>query len=119
MDLWHREKTDSQLLIHTVTRELDSPPSPKVNSYSMSGPPAYSCMLVYSACPRWAQCFCWAGVMGLGVSPAGTELHRIVSSNPGAEKMNVRLIGSVPTFFRLIQVFAGINTSPPAWRSRS
>jgi len=57
--------------------------------------------------------------MGVGVSAAGTELHRIVSSNPGAEKMKVRLIGSVPVFFKLIQVFAGINTSPPEWRSRS
>ena len=57
--------------------------------------------------------------MGVGVSPAGTELHRIVSSNPGAEKMKVRAIGSVPMFFPLIHVLAGMNTSPPAWRSRS
>jgi len=59
------------------------------------------------------------GVIGVGVSPAGTELHRIVSSKPGAEKMNVNAIGVAPMFFPLIQVFAGMNTSPPAWRSRS
>jgi hypothetical protein len=41
-------------------------------------------------------------------------LHRIVSSNPGAEKMNVSAIGSVPTFFPLTQVLAGINTRAPA-----
>ena len=29
------------------------------------------------------RCF---GVIAVGVSPAATELHRIVSSNPGAEK---------------------------------
>jgi len=34
------------------------------------------------------------GVIEVGVSPAGKELHRIVSSNPGAEKMNVTLTGS-------------------------
>ena len=45
-----------------------------------------------------------SGVIAVGVSPAATELHRIVSSNPGAEKMNVRQIGSVPVFFKLIQV---------------
>src|SRR5207247_7765923 len=72
-----------------------------------------------SECPRCAQSFCCSGVIGVGVSPAGTELHRIVSSNPGAEKMNVRLMGSEPIFFKLIQVFAGIKTRPPAWRSRS
>ena len=37
----------------------------------------------------------------------------------GAEKTNVRAIGSVPMFFPLIHVLAGINTRPPAWRSRS
>ena len=58
-------------------------------------------------------------MIGVGVSPAGTELHRIVSSNPGAEKTNVNAIGVAPMFFPLIQVFAGMNTSPPAWRSRS
>jgi hypothetical protein len=47
-----------------------------------------------SAWPRWAQSSCCSGVIEVGVSPAGTELHRIVSSNPGAEKMNVRLMGS-------------------------
>jgi hypothetical protein len=46
-------------------------------------------------------------VIRVGVSPAGTELHRIVSSNPGAEKTKVRAIGSVPMFFPLIQVLAG------------
>jgi hypothetical protein len=70
-------------------------------------------MLALSACPRFAQSFCCSGVIWEGVSPAGTELHRIVSSNPGAEKMNVRLIGSVPIFFALTHVFAGMNTSPP------
>jgi hypothetical protein len=58
-------------------------------------------------------------VIAVGISPAGTELHRIVSSKPGAEKTNVSAIGSVPMFFPLIQVLAGMNTSPPAWRSRS
>ena len=29
--------------------------------------------------------------------------------------MKVRPIGSVPVFFKLIQVRDGINTSPPAW----
>ena len=48
---------------------------------------------------------CCSGVIGVGVSPAGTELHRIVSSNPGAEKMNVMLTGSVPVFFALIHLF--------------
>src|SRR3979490_1747331 len=69
--------------------------------------------------PRWAHSSCCSGVIGVGVSLAATELQRIVSSNPGAEKMKVRLTGSVPVFFKLIQVFAGIKTSPPAWRSRS
>jgi hypothetical protein len=78
-----------------------------------------SSILAFSACPRCAQSLCCSGVISVGVSPAGTELHRIVSSNPGAEKMKVRLIGSLPMFFAFIQVFAGINTSPPAWRSRS
>src|SRR5712692_8272299 len=76
-------------------------------------------LLALSECPRCAQSLCCSGVIWVGVSPAGTELHRIVSSNPGAEKMKVRLIGSVPMFFKLIHVFAGMNTSPPAWRSRS
>jgi hypothetical protein len=40
-------------------------------------------------------------VISVGFSPAGTELQRIVSSNPGAEKTKVRLIGSAPTFFTL------------------
>jgi hypothetical protein len=40
-------------------------------------------------------------VIEVGVSPADTELHRIVSSNPGAEKMNVMLTGLVPMFFAL------------------
>src|SRR6266699_1775663 len=65
-----------------------------------------------SAWPRCAQSSCCSGVIEVGVSPAGTQLHRIVSSNPGAEKMNVRLMGSEPIFFKLIQVFAGIKTRP-------
>src|SRR6267378_2871560 len=69
--------------------------------------------------PRWAHSSCCSGVIVVGVSPPGTELQRIVSSNPGAEKMKVRLTGSAPVFFKLIQVFAGIKTSPPAWSSRS
>src|SRR5258708_40263940 len=76
-------------------------------------------MSSYSACPACAHSARCSGVMGVGVSPAGTELHRIVSSNPGAEKLNVRLIGSVPRFFKLIQVFVGMIPSPPAWTSRS
>ncbi len=79
----------------------------------------FSCMLAFSACPRCAQSLCCSGEIWVDVSPAGTELHRIVSSNPGAEKMKVRLIGSLPMFFAYIHVLAGINTSPPAWRSRS
>jgi hypothetical protein len=39
----------------------------------------------FSECPRCAQFFCCSGVIGVGVSPAGTELHPIVSSNLGAE----------------------------------
>jgi len=73
-----------------------------------------SCLLAFSAWPRCAHSFCCSGVISVGVSPAGTELHRMVSSNPGAEKMKTRLIGSVPTFFKLIQVLAGMNTRPPA-----
>jgi hypothetical protein len=46
-------------------------------------------------------------VIWVGVSPTGTELHRIASSNPGAEKMKVKLIGSLPMFFALTHVFAG------------
>jgi hypothetical protein len=76
-------------------------------------------LLAFSAYPRWAQSLCCSAVIWVGVSPAGTELHRIVSSNPGAEKMKVRLIGSAPTFFRLTHVLAGMNASPPAWISRS
>src|SRR6185437_15287135 len=60
-----------------------------------------------SACPRCAHSFCCSGVIFVGASPAGTELHRIVSSNPGAEKMKVKLAGSVPVFFKLIHVFSG------------
>ena len=81
--------------------------------FGVSGRPALS------ECPRCAQSFCCSGVIGVGVSPAGTELHRIVSSNPGAEKTNVNAIGVAPMFFPLIHVFAGMNTRPPAWRSRS
>src|SRR6478672_4822872 len=55
-----------------------------------------------SECPRCAQSFCCSGVIGVGVSSAGTELHRIVSSNPGAEKTNVNAIGVAPLFFPLI-----------------
>jgi hypothetical protein len=68
----------------------------------------------FSACPMCAHSFCCSGVIFVGASPAGTELHRIVSSNPGAEKMKVKPAGSVPVFFRLIHVFSGIKTSPPA-----
>jgi hypothetical protein len=64
------------------------------------------CLLALSACPRWAQANCRSVVISVGVSPAGTELQRMVSSNPGAEKTNVRLIGSVPIFFKLTQVLA-------------
>ncbi len=46
-----------------------------------------------SECPRCAQSRCCSGVIGVGVSPAGTELHRIVSSKPGAEKTNVNARG--------------------------
>src|SRR5437879_902585 len=35
----------------------------------------------YSACPRWAHSLCCSGVRSVGVSPAGTELQRMVSSN--------------------------------------
>ena len=64
-------------------------------------------LLAFSACPRWAQSRCSSGVIWVGVSPAGTELHRVKSSNPGAEKMKVRLIGSVPMFSKLNQAFTG------------
>ena len=70
-----------------------------------------SCRPAFSAWPRCAHSFCCSGVIWVGVSPAGTELHRIVSSNPGAEKTKVSAIGSVPVFFPLIHVLAGMNTS--------
>src|SRR6266478_1580737 len=73
-----------------------------------------SCLLALSACPRCAHSLCCSGVICVGISPAGTELHRIVSSNPGAEKTKLRLIGSVPIFFKLTHVFAGINKICPS-----
>ena len=57
-------------------------------------------------------------MIGVGVSPAATELHRIVSSNPGAEKTNVNAIGVAPMFFPLIQVFASKVTPSDAWVGR-
>jgi hypothetical protein len=46
--------------------------------------------------------------------PSGTELHRMYSSNPGAENMKINWIGSAPVFLRLTQVFKGKKTIPPA-----
>jgi hypothetical protein len=67
------------------------------------GMPFVGAVFLRSSCVIW-----------VGLSFAGPELHRIVSSNPGAEKIKVRLIGSVPVSFKLIQVLLGMNASPPA-----
>lgn len=64
--------------------------SAQTRAYSL----ASSCRFALSECPRCAHASCSSGVMVVGVSSASTELHRIVSSNPGAEKMKVRAIGS-------------------------
>jgi hypothetical protein len=55
------------------------PPGTCVHFLGCSGLPALS------AWPRCAHSLCSSGVIYVGVSPAGTELHLIVSSNPGAD----------------------------------
>lgn len=79
----------------------------------------YSESEALTACPKCEHSFRCSGVSGVGFSLAGTELHRIVSSKPGAEKMKTTPTGSVPVFFMLTQVFEGMNTMPPACTSLS
>jgi hypothetical protein len=48
-------------------------------------------------------------------SPSRTDVSRMKSSNPGAEKMATRLTASLPRLSTEIAVPAGMKTVAPAW----
>ena len=57
--------------------------------------------------------------IGSAACPFGTDPQRSISSKPGSFHTATRWIFSLPVFFRLTHVSAGINTSAPGCESYS